>query len=65
MASYRKGESLGLQGIVSLIVLCLAILVLISFYLPAEVSGAMGVFFVMLLMAYVAHFTIAYHCYCY
>lgn len=45
MASYRKGESLGLQGIVSLIVLCLAILVLISFYLPAEVSGAMGVFF--------------------
>lgn len=45
MAAYRrKSGQMGVQGIVSLIVLCLAILVFISFYLPEEVSGAMGVF---------------------
>lgn len=45
MAAYRRRSGqIGVQGIVSLIVLCLAILVFISFYLPEEVSGAMGVF---------------------
>lgn len=45
MAAYKsRSGHIGIQEIVSLIALCLALLISISFYLPKEVSGAMGVF---------------------
>lgn len=43
MVNYKKNGNIGVKEITVLVLLCFLSLLFISFYLPPDVSGAMGV----------------------